>query len=807
MPSAFNFLGHSSSDNRPLSPIERKVRSKLFSFDEDEAMNAVRQQFEPLKSLSLKRRPANLRKLPLTGGWHSLKDGVATPDEPKGDWLVFDCETSQLAPNEWHPLCAVATNGSDWWVWLPEVSGKALETHIPFDIPFIAHNSAYDASFITENPGSLCTMAIAAQLYGAPDYMLHTMKVNRFAPWAKVSLPTFNRLQVLAQFLQIDMHSKDTRNLCVDNVWHINYREHLLEILNYCIADVTVTIQVFAKMWPDFLRRDPNPVSWLGLFEISKFALPFESDFPRWTQATDQAVSDQTDLWIAKIVDRLHEVRAHELKLIQGVEALIPEDLEAIVGLALLPRTRGTKVKKASNVDKFIKNTKSLYKTAIAELEDSVGKISCKNHKYFDSQIMAPSWLFDFSPTPTNKTLPALLGCTWCDTPIVYDHPHFNILDLEGNPCGTWWSSKMDLDSLACEGFDIQGYAAFARRINPWMMLRKRLGEMRVTKRDGRLWYTPSIHKCGTVSARLTDNVLHVSPKHDPKVPGTELLGKIKAPDGYVFVYADWSQQEVMIFQSLCDQGVLGSSKYGETVLTGDLHVIVRDLMGFEKTKKGRSQAKPYTFLVQYGGGAAGCAGKLVASGLEESVANQIATQFISGYKGKATYSSSGTYYNGGIASAGYNALESMKRLSVMRTLLFNRAQSYPLERQYRGGGAEMTLGNWPIQSTGSDFLRGTFGLVNLLKGNLDIRPICSIHDMVCFIVPIADAEKGVAILQAAHLWLVSKFYANLGYTQIPENYGLFDSVEVDNRLRLNHLDPYVTPSNPDGFPVESCPM
>jgi hypothetical protein len=116
-----------------------------------------------------------------------------------------------------------------------------------------------------------------------------------------------------------------------------------------------------------------------------------------------------------------------------------------------------------------------------------------------------------------------------------------------------------------------------------------------------------------------------------------------------------------------------------------------------------------------------------------------------------------------------------------------------------------MTLGNWPIQSTGSDFLRGTFALASLLRGDLDIQPTCSIHDMVCFMAPINQVPQVVSVLNAAHLYLYSKLYSGLGYKELPQACALPDSVEVDSRLRLSHLDPYVTPSNPEGFPIELC--
>jgi hypothetical protein len=802
LPSSFNFLGFQSDNDRPLTSEEKRVRSLLFRFDEEEAFEAIRAQFEPLKKIYHKSTPAHLQALPDTGGWHRLYNGVATPEEPSGDWLVFDCETSQFSPGQWNPLCAVASNGRDRWIWLPNVSGEGTESLIPFDISFIAHNSAYDASFITGNPGSICTMAMASQLYSAPDYMLNTMQVNRFVPWANVSLPAFVSLETLARFLKVPMHSKDTRNLCKDNTWYVNYRDHLLEIVNYCLDDVSVTVEVFAKMFPDYLKSDPNPLAWLGLFEISKFKLPFEPDFHKWLQKVDETVYSEASEWEKKIIARLHEVKRNDLGIIQSISSSTPDPFNLAYLICL--STKRTQKKMTTRIKKFLNNLKAILKVITAELEQGLGcKIRCK--KYLDQQIMAPEWLFDFEPTPTNKSLPTLLGFRWNDKRVIYDHPHFNILDLDGKPVGTWWSSKMELEKLSCDGFDVQGYGEFSRNSNPWRVLRDRLGKIKTVRSQDRLWFTPQIHKAGTVSCRLTDNVLHVAPKLSKKVPGTELLGKIKAPEGYVFVYFDYSGQETRIFQALCDQGILGSSGYGKTVLTGDMHTVVRDLIGFSADDKGRKKSKPYTFFLQYGGGENGCEKRLILEGFDPSIAKQMAKSLVTGYKGEKTYSKGRPWYKGGLASEGYNALERMKGQEVMRTLLFHRAQSLPMTRAKRGFEGGMTLGNWPIQGTGSDFLRGTFAMSALLKGDTEIHPICSIHDMGCFMTRIDQVPQSLTVLNAAHLFLYSKLYSGLGYKEMPQVCAFPDSIEVDSRLRLNHLDPYITPSNPDGFPIESC--
>lgn len=800
LPSSFNFLGLQSTHSvlpDKLKPIRKFLRDH---YDEEEFLEIARSKFTSLDSLPSLQACPRILTLPKTGGWHLVTELHLLPTEPpEGDWHAYDIETSQVTPDNWAPLCAVATNGRHWKVWLPHPSGQALDKQIPLNCPFLSHNSNFDQSYTKSSQGSLCTMQMASELFAATDQQLHAMKVNGNVPWGKVALPAYCSLEVVAKFCRIPMHSKDTRNLCIENTWQDNYQSHLLEIVNYCAMDTFVLYAVFTKLWPLFKQADPNPLSWLGLLEISKYRLPVEKDFGQWVLNTDEIHRLERDKWAIKIIEAIQLKRNEELKFISAADDVPALELDLAWFWLKYYRKLG---KRPAKITKMLKELKSAYSDHLSDIKERLGKICCKIHPYYGDQVLAPEWLFSFSPTPSNNQLPALLGAIYNGVPVSYEYPRFNVPTVDGDLAGSYWGSKVDLANYACEGFDFIGYCEFCRSQSNWHSMRNRLGSLNIINHE----WVPQIHKSGTITQRLTDNVLHVAPKHSSKIPGSELMGKFKADPNELFIYADMSGQETMIFQAIADQGVLGSSGYGKTVLTGDMHSVIRDLLGFSSTKEGRTQAKPYTFLLQYGGQAAGCKKRLMADGFEDSRAESKADSLCKGYIGVPKHIAGNTYYEGGLASSGYNALTKMAN-RPMRTLLLNRLAPAPLQAEYRGKGLDLTVKNWFIQATGTDFLRLIFALASIFASKLEVslRPAASVHDLLAFLNSIEDLDQGTLIMQASHLVSVSKLYSNLGYKECPLRYATFDTIEVDNRFRLKHLDPYITPSNP-GFPVESCP-
>jgi hypothetical protein len=800
LPKQFNFLGFQSTHSEINPKHKSALRILREHWDEEDAMQWAESRLP--KPMPMVNHVPQLTKLPHLGGWLRLRD--LQPSEPTG-WVVIDTESSKHF-GIWVPLCAVATNGVDWWIWLPDASGQATDKQIPFSGHAIAHNLMYDLSVLNGAQGGLCTMQMAASLVGGNSSMVCMASANGSVPWRNC-LPIYNSLQALAGFCQVSMHSKETRNLCVELDWVTNYRENLLQILNYCIADTAVTQQVFCKIYPKFRGADPNPLSVIGLVEMSRFKLPLDPNFRSWLHESQQFLDLADRGWETKIITAMQTIKPRDWAIARMVETLdmnfdlaFPHRWLAYKKITKTGRVSFAKTRQIN----LVYSTLSLALKALRdEIIGLIGPLSEAVNPYTGKSALEPRWCKRIYPSPTCNQLPEFLDATYLKTPVRYDHPRFNIMGDDGELAGTWHKDGVSLAAFESPHLDLTAYGEYAREVGPATKMRERLSGMAIHNDQ----WVPSMHLSGTITQRLTDNIVLVCPKHHKTKPRTELLGMFKTLPNELFAFFDYSGQETMIFQALADRQVLGSSGYGKAVLEGDMHTIIRDILGFEKTSKGRSQAKEYTFLLQFGGGVSGCTTYLRLAGYSPAAAREKAFNLVESYVGSVNYSKGMAYYSGGLASEGYNVLTRMISQPNLKSLLFGRLAPLPLQKGTTSDSFMLTRKNWPIQSTGTDFARGSFAIAAYLAAKTEtyLRPAVCIHDMPAWITSVADAERTTKLLEATHLVLTSMLYRNLGYPEMPAKFAVPDDLSVDNRLRLNALDPMETPSNVGGFPVESC--
>jgi hypothetical protein len=155
----------------------------------------------------------------------------------------------------------------------------------------------------------------------------------------------------------------------------------------------------------------------------------------------------------------------------------------------------------------------------------------------------------------------------------------------------------------------------------------------------------------------------------------------------------------------------------------------------------------------------------------------------------------------------------------VPRTFPLNRAVPIPLRPKYTQENHELTLKNMPCQGGGVDMLHLTNSAFSNLSTihKMQYQPLISIHDRPGWLVkeeefhidingnPISESgllPKPEVILQAAHLEATAAVYTSLNLDAIPKPYAFFDGIDIDDRLRLDPLSLYDTPSNKEGFPI-----
>jgi hypothetical protein len=821
-PSTFNrFFGFNSRNDRGLTEEEKRyedILASIYFWDDpkeyaDEFSSLRNQPFSMPSSL-----PTDIPKIPGWNAWDGYK-WIHMEDDCPPEYTVFDVETSRtIIGNErsWEVLTAVGLgNFGEIYLWIPT---STPATKPSLDYPFIAHNSSYDVRWLAKPQPSICTMAVANLCYGSSEGQVMAVKGNAGLPWADCTLQSPISLVALANFLNIPHHSKDVRELCKTNDWDTNYKNHLKEIALYCIQDVLLTAKVWNKLRPIALDAAPDPRTWLGLMELSRIRIPIKdpNSWYAWLDNT-YAVMDEEEHRLGLKLAGIVLERYDDLLMEYGVVA---DMIESILSLSFtglrfhMVRSSGDR-KSAKKIKEFTDLINSSLKpipSLVWEVLEELGNFSDPRLDWKINNVdgyCAPTWVKKYEPVPTNNMLWLALGITKTNSELLtYNHPHFNISKIDGSPAGTVWGKDVDERQFQDDwGSDItiQDYIEYCRATHILRAMRSRLYAIRAMEgEDGNFYYYPDIHKFGTVTGRITDKIMILAPKVSKEVPGSEMLTTFQCPDGYVFVHADYTGQETMIFAAEADsyEGGFLESKFSKVVLSGDLHVVVRDLLGFERSKVGRTKAKGYTFAAQYGSTSVGVENSLILSGYTPAEAKRLAALFIEGWSGKQTGRRAGLSFHGGLASAGYNWAQHWIYGAVPRTPMLKRALQPSLRRSYSNPKMERTLRNFPVQSSGTDIMHSHFSFMRVWAEHTDtfLQPAIAIHDRLGWMCKEEDLPKVKDAVQAGHIYCIGEFYSSLGLKAMPNTYMLFDALEVDDRIRSNPLDPCTTVSNPNGF-------
>lgn len=305
-----------------------------------------------------------------------------------------------------------------------------------------------------------------------------------------------------------------------------------------------------------------------------------------------------------------------------------------------------------------------------------------------------------------------------------------------------------------------------------------------------------------------------------PKV-GAELKSRVQAPEGWVFVGADFDQQEMKIASGYSDAYEFmeyGATSMGITTIMGDKkkktdnHSLLADFLGVV-----RDIAKTMNFQMLYlcGVKALISAIKKVRADWDDAYCEQIAKKAIKLRRG--TKDRTTKMYKGGTDSAAYNfmlRLGNAKRMpghlghlqaqhKLPRTPLLQSAMSSTITEKLCAGNYLTSRANWGIQSSGADILHCSILVVRYLAKIFDVplRFMFSIHDEGWFLVKEGFERQAAALLQLTSLIVWSAFFGQLGFESLPESYAWFSAVNIDTCLRKEVYMSQVTVSNPVDVP------
>lgn len=717
-------------------------------------------------------------KPPRVNGWQrwSLTDKCnwQMSGSPKsGSAMVLDFETVEVSEGRWMPICCVVLTDEFWYVWQADINDLQPLLDFSKDQVIVAHNAGYDRSFLKpeyyyQESGNMFfdTMAawIATRGFCNQQRIIYATSEEDSAPgW--VNETATNGLDAVYEFYTGGKLDKGVRDLIVNQgIPWLRQPGSLQEVTWYCIKDVLATFEVFRYVYPEWRNSQPSEVSQTAQLLLGNTWLPLSGD--RYPEYYDRAEAKYNEV-LTNVQQRINQLCMEVLNKPTQVQL---EQLDWT--LAKTGKTKGL-----------------------------------------------PKWLRDCKGKPkvTERVAPILLSCTWRGKPILWDdelgwHTSDGALphpEKQGKKVTSLFVKGMET-AVEQGVLDAPGglkdlLQSLMSTIN-WKSLRDRVKAMKVENLEGFPVCLPRMNVTGTVTRRCADNMWQIASNPKPKRIGTELKSLVEAPDGYTFVGADVSSQELWIAASLGDAqlGYCGSTALGLMTLIGvkadktDPHSVVAAKVGIS-----RDLAKNILYGLVYGLGLKGVTDYIAKSNplMHRSECEAMAKtllNLVKGYKSKHTNS-----FVGGLGSESFNVMDEIADSDSPTTPILKARMSKALAGQE---DFKTTRTNWTIQSSGADFRDLLVLYTRYCFEQLGVRGrlLLTIHDEIRTIVVTEDANKAAYALQLAHLLTRAYFTDALGLDCIPAGVAWFPEIDTDLFLRKDPFADQITPSQPEALPPGS---
>ena len=289
--------------------------------------------------------------------WEEAKDG------PIDKVILFDVETCPQISQ--FPILACAYGLSGWYMWLsksidPSQIDGDLDKFISLKHPklIIGHHVAFDRARIREEYLSLdrrdCrfldTLSMHCAVAGLSSQQRGLWKERKKRKLASEGECDAGNEEVLDE-IEDEYSAEDTseqdkstdkwgsrsslNNLADALQLHCNrkldksVRDDILlkstspteisaalpEIAAYCAKDVEATTQLFSVLFPKFLEKSPNPVTFTALLEMGSFVLPVQkSEWQRYIEECDRQHGEATEKIEAELNNLVDETVNYGLK-------------------------------------------------------------------------------------------------------------------------------------------------------------------------------------------------------------------------------------------------------------------------------------------------------------------------------------------------------------------------------------------------------------------------------------------------------------------------------------------------------------
>lgn len=838
-------------------------------------------------SIDLPRPP---REWVRRSGWTKYHpDGSCESIEaPQEEMLTFDTEV--MWKESPFAVMACAASATTWYAWLsPWLMGESeTDKHlVPLGSPeqpriIVGHNVGYDRARVAEEYDVkqsknffVDTMSLHVAVNGMcsrqrPTWMRH--KKTRDLQEKIASETNSVELARLLENLRGDEEEEELWvgrssvnslrdvakfhcNVTIDKAQRDHFGEldragickKLEELLDYCAADVAITHRVYKKVFPEFLKVCPHPVSFGALRHLSSVILPVDKSWESYI-----VNAEDTYVRLSKAVEeRLIGLADGALEYKKDPHIYTKDDwlgqldwsgqaIRMVKGKKKTDLPRPAARQKKPGMPQWYKD---LHATNDAKMNLSVRtriaplllRLSWDGNPLIWSDKYGWTFKVPSGPAAASYCDRGIVQCDMSDEKNLNirddrQHQYFKLPHKDGplarcaTPLAKTYLQYFESGVLSSK----YSYAKEALEMNAscsyWISARDRIRSQMVVyegevigvnkpqSSKGAGYILPQVIPMGTITRRAVENTWLTASNAKVNRVGSELKSMIKAPTGYCFVGADVDSQELWIASLVGDAqfGIHGGNAIGFMTLEGtkaagtDLHSKTAEILGIS-----RNDAKVFNYGRIYGAGLkfASTLLRQFNSKLSEKQTHEIATRLYKETKGIKTTRrllSDRSFWRGGTESFVFNRLEEFAEEERPRTPVLGAGITEALMRRFVKKGAFMTSRiNWAIQSSGVDYLHLLIISMDYLirRFNLDARLAITVHDEIRYMVKEEDKYRAAMALQVANLWTRAMFSQQVGIDDLPQGCAYFSAVDIDHVLRKEVDMECVTPSHPNKIP------
>ncbi|KAF9891773.1 DNA-directed DNA polymerase gamma mip1 [Aspergillus nanangensis] len=841
------------------------------------------------KSYATTNAPNMPRQWAKRSGWTKYNsDGSWEPvDAPNEEMITFDTEVMWKEHSFAVMACAVSPTA--WYAWLsPWLLGESENKIqlIPLGDPsqpriVIGHNIGYDRARVLEEYDMkqtqnffVDTMSLHVAVNGMcsqqrPTWMRHKKNKDLREKIANES----NSVE-LAALLESKMLSDEEEELWVGRSsvnslrdvakFHCDVtidkaqrdyfgelgREEILgkvdELLDYCAADVAITHRVYKKVFPNFLKVCPHPVSFGALRHLSSVILPVNQSWQEYLTNADATYHQRLDDVQRKLIELCDEaLKAKETPELYMNDPWLRQldwsgqEVKMVKGKKKGDPPRPAARQKKPGMPKWYKdlfptNTADINLTVRTRIAPILLKLSWDGNPLTWSDKFG--WTFKVPRDQVKKyeNQPVVV-CSMTEEKNLalkndWKHVYFKLPHKDGpqarcvNPLAKGYMQYFERGTLSSQFALAKEALEMNASCSYWISARDRIRSQMVVYQDdvggaqaneggSRTGFIlPQIIPMGTITRRAVENTWLTASNAKENRVGSELKAMIKAPPGYVFVGADVDSQELWIASLIGDAQfqIHGGNAIGFMTLEGskaagtDMHSRTAQILGIS-----RNDAKVFNYGRIYGAGVKFAATLLrqFNPSMSERETQEVASNLYKETKGTRTTRrvlNDGPFWRGGTESFVFNKLEEFAEQERPRTPALGAGITEALMRRFINKGSFMTSRiNWAIQSSGVDYLHLLIVAMDYLirRFNIQARLAITVHDEIRYLVKDEDKYRAALALQVANVWTRAMFSQQVGINDLPQSCAYFSAVDIDHVLRKEVNMDCVTPSHTNKIP------